>query len=264
MERPLFPMTYVSISQRAFTNGSHKNLEAIDINGIDTGIDYGRAPCYVKVLAVLEKSKTGFNNTVLVGTCNSKGQKAAVLCADGIERVLTFAYTHDNYIGDIKVGKVYKQWEVFYHEGTTGKATGNHIHLEIGLGWQYKKYKDSYGNWCLKDLISCDKVFWLNDDHKIVNRGLNGYVFPRMPKNEEVNMVYEFKLIKGSFAGVKYPTRQTSKGKYDTTKYLTVGDQFWVDELVPDGQFWIGRMTNGDHAGRWVELDPRYFEFKKV
>ena len=158
-EKALFPMKNVSVSQRAFSTGSHKNLQAIDINGEGTRIEHGRAPSYVKVLAVLEKSKTGFNNTVLYGTCDASGAKKAVLCADNIERILTFAFTHDNNISDIKVGQIFKQGEVCYQEGTTGQATGNHIHVEIGEGWQYKKYKDINGNWCLKNLVPAENVF---------------------------------------------------------------------------------------------------------
>ena len=146
MEKPIFPMKYVSISQRAFTTGTHKNLEAIDMNGMDKGIDHGRASCYVKVLAVLEKSATGFNNTILFGTCDKNGVKTSVLCADGVARVLTIAMTHDNDISNIKVGQIFKQLEVCYQEGTVGQATGNHIHLEVGEDWQYKKYKDANGN----------------------------------------------------------------------------------------------------------------------
>ena len=263
VELALFPMKYVSISQRALTTGSHRNLEAIDMNGMDTGIDLGRAPCYVKVLKVLKKSTTGFNNTVLVGTCNAAGQKTAVLCADGIKRVLTFAYTHDNYIDDIKEGKVYKQLDAFYHEGTTGQATGNHIHLEIGEGWQYRKYKDKYGNWCLQNLISCEKVFWLLEGyHVVTNRGTNGYNFPWTSKGNNVpemedTMPFNFKITKGTFSnGKKYPTRATATSKYDVKYSLNVGDEFWVDKFVGEGNYWIGHMVNGDQAGRWIQLDP--------
>ena len=260
---PLFPMYDVSISQRAFGGYSHKTLEAIDINGKDTGIQPIFAPCRVKVLAVLEKSKTGFNNTVLVGTCDSSGRKTAVLCADGTSQVLTFGFTHDNDISDIKVGTVIDQFTEFYHEGTKGQATGNHGHLEIGLGWQYRKYKDNNGNWCLKNLISCEKVFWLMEGkHTICNRGLNGYSFPWTADFEEVEVedTMQFKLIKGSYAGKKYPTRSTSKGKYSTAYPVVVGDMFNVDEVVADGKYWIGHMVDGPQKGRWIELDPGYFE----
>lgn len=261
MEKPLFPMTNVSISQRAYSSGSHKTLQAIDINGENTGIENGRAPCMVKVLKVLEKSKTGFNNTVLVGTCDIGGNKASVLCADGIKRVLTFAFTHDNYIGDIKVGSILNQWDVFYQEGTTGQATGNHIHLEVGIGWQFNKYKDANGNWCIRNLISPEKVFWLDERHTIKNRGLNGYTFKYINETETEDNTLQFKLIKGSFLqGKKYATRPTAKGKYSINYPLVVGDIVTIDNMVADKKYWIGHIKSGPQANRWVELDPGYFE----
>lgn len=170
-------MKNVSISRKAFSVSTHKTLNAIDINGKDTTREYGRAPCRCKVLKVLPISSTGFANTVLFGTCDEFGRPANVLCADGQERVLTFAFTHDDKIR-VKESQIVEQNEVVYMEGKTGNATGNHIHLEVGQGWQYKKIKDKNGNFCLTNLLYAYKVFWLKEGwHKVVNFGLNGYKF---------------------------------------------------------------------------------------
>ena len=175
----MFPMKNVSISQRCNSNYSHKYLEAIDANGEGTGKEYGRAPTRVKVLAVLKKETTGFNNTVLFGTCDENGNEAKVRCADGKDRILTFAFTHDDNIDDMVVGAIYQQFDVCYMEGTKGDATGNHIHIEVGEGWQYKKRKDSHGNWCLLNLICPEDIFFLKEGyHTVTNYGLNGYSFP--------------------------------------------------------------------------------------
>ena len=278
MQYPIFPMQNVSISQRAFTTGSHKNLSAIDINGKDTGIENLIAPCRVKVLAVLTKSKTGFNNTVLYGTCDENGAKAAVKCADGTSRILTFAFTHDNYISDIKVGRIFNQLEVCYQEGTTGQATGNHGHIEIGLGWQYTKYKDSYGNWCLKNLVNADKVFWLLKDYSnIVNRGLNGYTLPWTETGSEVSLVevkeeddtMRLKCVKGSLTNNRYPTRVSQTANYNKTNYfINVGDIVVIDEMKVSGKDVVCRIadciTNGKSSKvlnkRWFVYDSGYFK----
>ena len=80
------------------------------------------------------------------------------------------------------------------------------------------------------------------------------------PKQPEIEgddlMVFEFEVAKASFGGNKYATRETALGKYDTNYPMKVGDEFWIDELVADGDYWIGHMLNGPQAGRWIQLDP--------
>lgn len=284
MERPIFIMKNVSISQRAYSTGSHKYLQAIDINGKDTGIEAGIAPCRVKILGVFTKEKTGFNNTVLFGTCDEYGNSCSVECADGSKRVLTFALTHDNDISWAKKGAIYTQLQEFYHEGTKGYATGNHIHLEIGLGWQTKKYKDEHGNWCLKNLIAPDKVFWLLKGYSnICNKGLNGYSFPwtdnktsildtvtspTVSSSKEETM--RLKLKKGSIAPNRYPTRMTVNGAFNrTTYFIEVGDIVEISDMKSDTKGNVvckisNCISNGKSTSvlnnRWFAFDKNYFE----
>lgn len=92
-------MKNVSISRRAFKPGTtHANLNAIDINGEDRSKEYGRAPCRCRVLKILPITSTGYANTIIFGSCDTNGQPAQVMCADGVPRVLSFAFTHDNKI----------------------------------------------------------------------------------------------------------------------------------------------------------------------
>ncbi len=176
IQRLAVPMKYVSVSQTENSLYSHKGLLALDMNGMDSQQDYGRAPCYVKVLAVLDKASTTMNNTVLFGSCDESGNQAKVLFNDGTKAVVTVAMTHMNSIKNIKVGKIYAPLEECYLEGTTGNATGNNIHIEVGLGWQTKKVKRSDGNWALQDLVSLKRCFCLlKGFHQISNLGLKEY-----------------------------------------------------------------------------------------
>lgn len=127
MQRLIYPMQTISFTQLENSNGSHHDILAIDMNGEDGGIENGRAPCDVQVLAIDSGA-----NTVFFGSLNK------VLCADGIERKVTIAMTHDNYVGDIKVGRIFRSGEVCYQEGTKS-ASGNHIHIEVCSGWRTKK-----------------------------------------------------------------------------------------------------------------------------
>ncbi len=178
IQRLAVPMKYVSVSQIENSQYNHKGLLALDMNGMDAQQDYGRAPCRVKVLAILDKETTTMNNTVLFGSCDEQGNQVKVLLNDGTKEVVTIAMTHINTLNkfDLKVGKIYEQLDICYLEGMTGNATGNHIHFEVGKGWQTKKVKRSDGIWALQDLISLKNCFCLlKGYHEVCNLGLDIY-----------------------------------------------------------------------------------------
>ena len=86
---------------------------------------------------------------------------------------MTVLTIHDNDITNLKVGDIVKQGVVYYNEGTSGNATGNHIHLSTGKGkftgngW----YKNSYGNWCINNQIEVNKALFLLNTTKILDDG---------------------------------------------------------------------------------------------
>lgn len=143
MEYAIFPMKSISISQGFYLNQHH----AFDLTGSDENkVDYFFAPCTVKVLNISRynyETNSGLANTVFFGTCDVNGNKTPVMCEDGIARVLTFACSHidkeDLDFLDLHVGQVIGSGYACYREGTTGNASGPHIHLEVGLDWQTSK-----------------------------------------------------------------------------------------------------------------------------
>lgn len=169
----IFPMKTISISQRY-----HDKHKAWDLNGEDTGIDYWYAPCRVKVLAMFRYKETGLYNTVLFGSCDLIGNPTAVMCEDGIARVLTFGCTHMNSLHkfDLQVGKIYESGERCYCEGKTGLSTGNHIHMDVAEGWQYKRIKYNDGQWLLPNLTNIANIFYQLKDWN-AEKKLNGYTF---------------------------------------------------------------------------------------
>ena len=120
---------------------SHPNY-ALDLAGSDSGIDFWRnmesETCFF-CSGAFGTRKTG--NTRFFVSCDASGKQKKILCADGRERVVTIAMTHS--CKDFSIGKIYRYDEVMYQEGTAGKATGNHIHLEISEGSQRTKYYDT-------------------------------------------------------------------------------------------------------------------------
>lgn len=145
MDRLIFGMHHLNITQAgSLLDGkehySHPNA-AIDLAGEDSGIDYWynkeSDTCFY-CSGYFGNRSTG--NTRFFVSCDSTGQKKKVLCADGKERVVTIAMTHSS--KDYRLYHVYKPGDILYQEGTAGRATGNHIHLEVAEGSQKTKYWD--------------------------------------------------------------------------------------------------------------------------
>ena len=212
MQYAKFPMLYVNVTQVPNNNFSHKgSMSAWDNAGKDTGIDNAFAPFDAEIVwKDTGSAKTGIliSNTV------------DVKCADGTVRKPYSIHTlfwHDNDISDLYVGKQIKQGEVFYQEGTAGHATGNHIHFNVGVG-NYKKgtyplVKNEFGVWEIKGEINPTKIFFIDDNHKIIKT--NGMKWVKYV--EEVKPIEEVKPVE-----VVKPQ--------DTE--LKVGDKIWIKQTA--------------------------------
>ena len=133
-----FGMKVINISQLPGGSYSHPN-NALDMVGSDSYIDFWFAQGYWKAIA----GPWG-NGTYFFMSCDSKGAPAAVHCADGKDRIVTLALTHSarQYVRT-QVGKVYGTGTPMYEEGTVGKVTGNHIHVEVADGIRTGKSWDA-------------------------------------------------------------------------------------------------------------------------
>lgn len=205
MEFCIFPMQCINITQRANSPFSHKNLQALDIAGKDSGIESVYAPCTVKALA-----KWGTSNTVIFGSCDERGKATAVITENGDKRIVSFAFTHDNSISEINIGTVYKSGAKIYEEGTKGNATGNHVHMEVAEGWQYKKHLKSDGTWELDNITSIADIFYQLENWN-EEKFLNGYTFKKvMSRNEKetYNIIFNVGLSEREKVE-NMPTNQT-------------------------------------------------------
>ena len=135
MQKCKFIMKYMRVTQGYgrneagavdYTSYSHAGSYALDLGGRDAGADWACAPCDVMV-----KKIDGKYNAVWFETLGK------VMCADGKAKSLVFMLRHiDNEdllkLG-IKPGRIFRQGEKFYREGSAD-TIGNHIHLEVGTG----------------------------------------------------------------------------------------------------------------------------------
>lgn len=174
MEKILYPSPYMRITQ-GFKEGTHAGCYALDDAGSDGGIDFLIAP----FTGTIKKIYTADANEVWLES-NEK-----VLFADGTVDYATIMLCHDNDVSNLFVGKIIKQGERFYEEGTKGYATGNHVHFEIakgkftGTGW----HKDEAGYWSLNNGTNPVDCFMIDDSYTIINN--YGYNFKHINDVQE-------------------------------------------------------------------------------
>ncbi len=92
MEKAVFMMDYLNISQKANSSFSHQGDKAIDISGKDTGIEPLKAP----FTGVIKKIYTNVNAVWLESASKVK-------YADGTIDYMTILTMHDNDISNLKV-----------------------------------------------------------------------------------------------------------------------------------------------------------------
>lgn len=225
MIKRAFGMACLNITQGRFTQGSHSNLNAVDLGGSDTGIDKFIATYRYKVTKVLSLGSTGYANTVLMYD---------------EENDVTLAFTHiNNLLSSHVVGHVYEIGDTIYLEGTAGNSTGNHIHLEIGKGYQTEKPKDKYGHYALLNLINIEDYFYIEDTTSVKNAG--GYVFDKKLSKIDLSNV-KFVESNGSVLLLSDINVQDIKGNvvYNAKKgeYLPLIEDNKISQDFIDGNKW--------------------------
>ncbi len=163
-EYAMFPMTTLNVTQGVGGSYSHAGTLAIDIAGKDGGIESAYAP-FTGTIKQIYKSYH-----VWLESSNP------VIWADGTIDYMTILVVHDNDTSDLYKGKVIKQGERFFEEGTAGKADGNHIHLEVskgkmtGSGW----HENQYGTWTVNNPVNPFDALFLSDTTIVKNtKGYN-------------------------------------------------------------------------------------------
>lgn len=134
IENFLCPVTDMYITQGANGSYSHKGTMAVDIRGLNAGVQYPYyAPCTVKCLKTYPSS-----GQVMWQSVNN------VRCANGYVGIVTFMTCHDNTM-DAYPGLVIPQGNQLGNMGTKGNATGVHVHFQGAQTSNTAWVKNSYG-----------------------------------------------------------------------------------------------------------------------
>ena len=173
-DRLIFGMKCLNVSQIGSgydgkNHYSHVSYE-VDLAGMDTGVDVWRnkMPNTLWYCAgAWGNASTG--NTRFFWSYGTDKKPKKVLCADGALRYITLALTHSNksYI----VGKYYSHDEIMYQEGTSGYATGNHIHLEVCAGHTRTKVQNSKSGYNLANMLQANKCLFLLNGYSYTTNG---------------------------------------------------------------------------------------------
>jgi hypothetical protein len=161
--KPILFMDVIRLSRGYGGDGGHKGTYAIDLIGKDSGSDALYSPFDGVITKIY--SENGEQNFVWLESLEPQR------LANGEIDYITVMTGHDRYIESLYVGKIIQQGEPYYHEGNSGIALGNHIHLEVAIGKTTNDgwYQNEYGNWGIENGVPPEEVFYLSDYATYIN-----------------------------------------------------------------------------------------------
>lgn len=245
---------------------THTSFEC-DVAGEDSGVDFYRnynKDTYLKCVGRFGTRSTG--NTFFFWTTDKNGTAKKVLCADGVERVITLALTHSN--RDAVLGKVYGFGEIVVTEGTQGHASGNHIHIEACGGCVTRKVVNRKGFWNLPNMLPLNNVLWINDDYTTVTN-TGGLVWKHCRTKEDDDMLF-FRAKKGPVRVRKTLSFKDGKPIGQILATIPKGGRakilHFTERYEGDGYEWIQveyTTPTGKTYGGYVQGDLTYYLIEK-
>lgn len=216
----MFSMFYLNLSQKEY-EGTHAGTYAYDLTGKDAGIDRMMAPFDLVVLA--KDTKNG--NFIICQSINP------VVCANGYVGIVSMMVGHDNFIDDFAVGTVIKQGHAFYDEGVNGKATGNHIHMEVAQrAWDASAGMydlNAQGTYHLRGNCPIQNVFFLDGTDKVLDNKSISFKTYDNSKNYGASSTSNSGASSNVSKGKKLylPASADNWFVYPTTKAPVIGNQ---------------------------------------
>ena len=264
MQKAKFPMEVLRVTQGygysvdgvAPYTFSHAYEYALDLGGRDGGKDWIYAPfdCVVRRIY-------GNYNAIWFESTDK------VMCADGIARILVMECIHmydsdKNALG-LYVGKRFAQGERCYREGAAGKATGNHLHMEIGAGpFTGSGWHAEGPNWVINNKLIPSKILFVGKDVDIRNPVYNWTI-----ESDDSGIVT---LPSGNFtavSGKEIEVRASNVEYFNTTSVnsplgkLTVGSRYTMTAKSTEkvnGWEWVKFQMNGSEYYTAIVSDNRF------
>ena len=205
MEKAYFPMQYYNLTQGYLNSTTHQGTYALDNSGKDSGKD----PIYAPFTGTITKLYVKPNHAYTAWFTST----SEVLGAKGQKTVLTMMIVHPEDIANLKVGQTFKQGEVICHEGKTGRATGNHAHLELGIG-KCSWHQNSQGVWMIDNAVKLEDYLFLKKDVIIKNDTYKGNKYSFIQDTD--------KPINNSNYIIKYLTEDLNERKGPGVNYEAV------------------------------------------
>ena len=222
MEKAVYPLKYMNITQGV--NGSYSHMGT---NAIDIGNRGYKEDLYAPFNGIIKKVYKASGNFVWLQS------KDKVKWADGTIDYMTVMTGHDDNVESLYVGKEIKAGEVYYTQGNAGNSTGIHVHIEVGKGkytgsgW----YQNSQGRWMINNSVRPETAFFVKPDTVIVNDA--GYNWINIIKNPTIknDLVDQIEIKVNNLRCRKTPNGEIlgfiEKGFYDIIGNEKNGDYTW-------------------------------------
>lgn len=194
----VFPMEVCNITQGILSGISHKGRYAWDLGGKDKYIDVMYAPFDC---VVVWKKPNGSKTGIVVTNTRKVLTPSGTFEANRINILLW----HDNDTSDLWVNKFIPQGQKLYDEGKADKATGNHIHLMVGVGkydGKYPLYQTIFGNWAIKNQVDPIGIFFGNDTIMKNGRGYAWKYWTEIKQVDDLKSIDHSTLKKGDIVKV--------------------------------------------------------------
>lgn len=143
----LFPMPYMYITQ------NEHDVYSIDFSGWGPNGKVYNAPIYAPFDGKITYKQSG-QNTIVFESTND------VLCADGQLHHVRVMLAHAD-TQPYNVGASFNMGDLLYHTGTAPPATGDHLHMEVGIGYSSTIWDPTYSH--LNNPCHMYDVYYVND-----------------------------------------------------------------------------------------------------